>query len=69
MTDGLRKMGIVIDNKNGQISITGGEFIGAKVDSFGDPRIAMALSIAGSQAHGDVLITGVIMSRALFLTL
>lgn len=58
MTDGLRKMGIVIDNKNGQISITGGEFIGAKVDSFGDPRIAMALSIAGSQAHGDVLITG-----------
>jgi len=58
MTDGLRKMGIVIDNENGQISITGGEFIGAKVDSFGDPRIAMALSIAGSQAHGDVLITG-----------
>lgn len=58
MTDGLRKMGIVIDNKNGQISITGGEFIGAKVDSFGDPRIAMALSIAGSQAHGDLLITG-----------
>lgn len=58
MTDGLRKMGIVIDNKNGQISITGGEFIGAKVDSFGDPRIAMALSVAGSQAHGDVIITG-----------
>lgn len=56
--DGLEKMNVVIDDCDDQISITGGELTGAVVDSFGDPRIAMALSIAGSQAHGDVVITG-----------
>ncbi len=55
----LNKMGGNVEEKPEGLVIHGVQgFKGAKVDSWNDHRIAMALAIAASRADGDVEITG-----------
>ncbi len=56
MQEGLQKMGIDITVKGDDILISGGELQGAKVSSYDDHRIAMALAIAGTIAGTEVMI-------------
>jgi len=53
---GLRSLGVNVEEKPDGLVIEGGKVGGGTVQSFGDHRIAMAFSIAGSRAAGDVLI-------------
>jgi 3-phosphoshikimate 1-carboxyvinyltransferase len=55
----LREMGVpVVEHPDG-LEITGGARLkGAKLDSLGDHRIAMAFAIAGLFAEGETVITG-----------
>ncbi len=55
----LRAMGVpVVEHPDG-LEITGGAALkGAKLDSLGDHRIAMAFAIAGLFAEGETVITG-----------
>jgi 3-phosphoshikimate 1-carboxyvinyltransferase len=55
----LRAMGVpVVEHPDG-LEITGGATLkGAKLDSLGDHRIAMAFAIAGLFAEGETVITG-----------
>jgi 3-phosphoshikimate 1-carboxyvinyltransferase len=55
----LRAMGVpVVEHPDG-LEITGGAMLkGAKLDSLGDHRIAMAFAIAGLFAEGETVITG-----------
>jgi 3-phosphoshikimate 1-carboxyvinyltransferase len=59
MSAGLRKMGITVDESADGAVIHGGEFASAKVDSFGDHRIAMSFAVAGASADGPVIINDV----------
>ncbi len=52
MAEGLKKMGIEIEEFEDGLAITGGKMKGARVDSFGDHRIAMSFAIAGLAASG-----------------
>jgi 3-phosphoshikimate 1-carboxyvinyltransferase len=54
MTDGLRKMGIKIDESEDGAEIHYGEPTGATVDSRGDHRVAMSLAVAGTIADSAV---------------
>ena len=47
MENGLRKLGIAIVSSKNSLSITGGQFTGGIIDSYGDHRIAMSFLIAG----------------------
>ena len=47
MEHGLRELGINIVSTENSLSITGGEFIGGIIDSYGDHRIVMSFLIAG----------------------
>jgi 3-phosphoshikimate 1-carboxyvinyltransferase len=55
----LKAMGVpVVENPDG-LEITGGKPLqGARLDSLGDHRIAMAFAIAGMFAEGETVITG-----------
>jgi 3-phosphoshikimate 1-carboxyvinyltransferase len=48
MSDGLRKMGITVDEFQDGASVHGGQFNAATVASFGDHRIAMAFAASGA---------------------
>ena len=48
MSDGLRKMGITVDEFADGASVQGGQFNAATVASFGDHRIAMAFAASGA---------------------
>ena len=56
MAYGLKMMGIKVKEYPGGLSIKGGALKGARVKSFGDHRIAMALSIAALAAQGKSVI-------------
>ena len=53
---GLRSLDVSVEEKPDGLVIEGGKVGGGAVQSFGDHRIAMAFSIAGSRAAGDVLV-------------
>ena len=56
VVQGLSALGIeVIEHPDG-MTITGGEFQGGEVNSFGDHRIAMAFAIAGTVAKDPVVV-------------
>jgi 3-phosphoshikimate 1-carboxyvinyltransferase len=56
----LRAMGVEVDERDDGLAITGGATLrGAKLDSFGDHRIAMAFAIAGLFAEGVTTIDNV----------
>jgi 3-phosphoshikimate 1-carboxyvinyltransferase len=55
MTEGLRRLGVDIDEREDGMTIRGRETLqGNKVRSFGDHRIAMSLAVAGLCAVGGV---------------
>jgi len=56
----LTKMGASIEEKEDGMVISGGKrLVGSSVNSFGDHRMAMALTIAGLIADGETTISGV----------
>jgi 3-phosphoshikimate 1-carboxyvinyltransferase len=59
MAEGLRRMGVVVDERPDGVSIHGpARLRGATVESHGDHRIAMALAVAGLTASGPTRIEG-----------
>ncbi len=56
MTSGLRALGISVDETEDGALVRGGAFSGGTVDSFGDHRIAMSFTIAGTRAEWPVRI-------------
>jgi 3-phosphoshikimate 1-carboxyvinyltransferase len=56
MADGLRVLGIRVDETPDGASIHGGTLRGGEVDSHGDHRIAMAFAAAAQRAQGEVRI-------------
>ncbi|MDF2957155.1 MAG: 5-enolpyruvylshikimate-3-phosphate synthase [Candidatus Alkanophagales archaeon MCA70_species_1] len=54
----LSKMGAKIEEKSGGLVVEGGTLHGAVVDSRGDHRMAMALTIAGLAADGTTVVEG-----------
>ncbi|MEA2634473.1 MAG: 3-phosphoshikimate 1-carboxyvinyltransferase [Chloroflexota bacterium] len=59
MSEGLRRMGAVVDERADGVSIHGQAALqGATVQSRGDHRIAMALAVAGLAASGPTTIEG-----------
>lgn len=56
MTDGLRRMGIKIDESVDGVEIHYGEPFGTTVDSHGDHRVAMSLAVAGTVADSAVCV-------------
>ena len=59
MSEGLRRMGAIVDERPDGVRIVGPATLrGATVDSHGDHRIAMALAVAGLTASGPTTIKG-----------
>jgi len=56
MAEGLRRLGITIDETPDGATITGGHLDGGAVDSAGDHRIAMSFAVAGAVARAPVRI-------------
>lgn len=54
----LRKMGAAVDEYDDGFRVYHSRLKGAKLDSFGDHRIAMAFAVAGSLADGETVIGG-----------
>ena len=59
MADGLRRLGIDIEETPDGAIVSGGRFCGGEVDSFHDHRVAMSLTMAATIADGEVLVRGV----------
>lgn len=59
MADGLRRLGIRVDETPDGAVVQGGRFSGGEVESYHDHRVAMSLAMAGTVAEGEVLIRGV----------
>jgi len=57
MVDGLRELGINIEEQTEGVVIQGGQIQGGKVDSRGDHRIAMAFSIAALVSSTEISIS------------
>lgn len=56
MAEGMRRLGVSVDESPDGAVVHGGRFSGGTVESFGDHRIAMALAVAGTVAADAVLI-------------
>ena len=56
MENGLKKLGIDIVSTENSIKITGGNFSGGIVDSYGDHRIAMSFLIAGLVSNKPITV-------------
>ncbi len=56
MVDGLLALGVAIEGTADGAVIQGGALQGGRVDSLGDHRIAMAFSIAGLRAQGEIVV-------------
>ena len=55
--DNLRRMGVAVETQQDGFRVPGGQrFSAAELDSFGDHRIAMALSVAALAADGECVI-------------
>ena len=59
MSDGLRNLGIKVDESDDGAVVHGGRFSGGTVQSLGDHRIAMSLAIAGTIASDAVVVEDV----------
>ncbi len=55
MTEGLRRLGVVVEEREDGMSIEGGRPLhAAKARSYGDHRVAMALAVAGLASEGGI---------------
>jgi 3-phosphoshikimate 1-carboxyvinyltransferase len=59
MAEGMRKLGITVDESPDGAVVHGGDFTGGTVESFGDHRVAMSLAVAGTIAGGEVVVRNV----------
>ena len=59
MADGLRRLGIRVDETPDGATIEGGKFSGGEVASYADHRVAMSFAMAGTIAAGPILIRDV----------
>ena len=59
MADGMRRLGIRVDESTDGAVVHGGQFQGGTVESFGDHRIAMSLALAGTVADDEVVVENV----------
>ncbi len=59
MADGLRRLGIEVEEARDGATVYGGRFNGGEVDSFHDHRVAMSMVMAATIAQDEVLIRGV----------
>jgi 3-phosphoshikimate 1-carboxyvinyltransferase len=59
MAEGMRGLGIQVDESPDGAIIHGGRFKEGEVESFHDHRVAMSLAVAATVADGEVLIRGV----------
>jgi 3-phosphoshikimate 1-carboxyvinyltransferase len=59
MADGLRRLGIQVEETPDGAAVHGGRFTGGEVESYHDHRVAMSLAIAGTIADGEVIVRGV----------
>jgi len=59
MAEGMRRLGIRVDESPDGAVVHGGRFSGGTVDSFDDHRVAMSLAIAGTIADGVVVVRDV----------
>jgi 3-phosphoshikimate 1-carboxyvinyltransferase len=59
MVNGLRTLGIIVDEFEDGATIHGGSFGGGVVASHGDHRVAMSFAVAGSIADAPVTVTDV----------
>jgi 3-phosphoshikimate 1-carboxyvinyltransferase len=59
MSDGLRVLGIEVEESDDGAIIHGGRFMTGDVQSFGDHRIAMSLAVAATIAEGPVTVKDV----------
>jgi 3-phosphoshikimate 1-carboxyvinyltransferase len=59
MSEGLRALGIQVDESDDGAVVHGGRFTGGTVQSHGDHRIAMSLAIAGTVAADTVFVDDV----------
>ncbi len=59
MAEQLNRLGVKLEERTDGLIIKGGRRLsGAKVDSLGDHRVAMALVVAGLVAQGETCVTG-----------
>jgi 3-phosphoshikimate 1-carboxyvinyltransferase len=56
MAEGLRKLGIQVDETEDGATVHGGQFRGGEVHSHGDHRVAMSLSVAATVADDSVTV-------------
>jgi 3-phosphoshikimate 1-carboxyvinyltransferase len=54
MAEGLRTLGVAVEEYADGLIIEGGRLCGGRVDSYGDHRVAMAFAIAGMDASGPI---------------
>jgi 3-phosphoshikimate 1-carboxyvinyltransferase len=54
MANGLRSLGISVDEHPDGLTVIGGSFGGGRVDSHGDHRVAMAFTIASLRANAPI---------------
>ena len=59
MADGLRRLGIDVDETPDGAVVHGGRFGGGEVESYHDHRVAMSLAMAATIADDEVLVRGV----------
>ena len=59
MSEGLRNLGIHVDESADGAIVHGGQFSGGTVQSYGDHRIAMSLALAGTVASDAVFVEDV----------
>ncbi|MDJ0795110.1 MAG: 3-phosphoshikimate 1-carboxyvinyltransferase [Woeseiaceae bacterium] len=59
MADGMRRLGIEVDESPDGAIVQGGRFTGGDVNSFHDHRVAMSLAMAATIAEDEVLIRDV----------
>lgn len=56
MAQGLKQLGVTVNEFSDGLAITGGVISGGEVDAAGDHRIAMAFTLAGLSAKNDVIV-------------
>jgi 3-phosphoshikimate 1-carboxyvinyltransferase len=59
MADGLRRLGIEVEETPDGAIVHGGRFSGGEVESYHDHRVAMSLAVAGTVADDEVVIRDV----------
>lgn len=59
MAEGMRRLGVTVDESPDGAVVHGGSFAGGIVESFGDHRVAMSLAVAGTVANGEVIVRDV----------